>query len=282
MTTTAYRTFQKSSPIIIRPASGWNILKVKELWFYRELFFILALRNIQVRYKQTILGVGWALLQPLGTMLVFSIFFGRLANMPSDGIPYPIFALSGLIPWIFFSNAVTSSAGSIIADANLIKKVYFPRIIIPFSSVCSGLLDFSLSFALILIIMPFYEIYPNVNILLLPLLTLFLFMAAIGVGLWLATMNALFRDIHHIIPFGMQIWLFMTPIVYPSSLLSPTWKLVLSFNPIMGIVETFRWMMLGTTLSLSTVIISATVILVLFFTGIIFFKKMEPYFADIV
>lgn len=267
---------------VIRHSSGWNMLKINELWKYRELFYFLAWRNLKVRYKQTILGISWALLQPIATMIVFTFIFGRLANLPSDGIPYPIFALSGLIPWTFFSNAVIASSGSIVSDANLIKKIYFPRIIIPFSSVFAGLLELFLGCGLLLAMMPFYEIYPNWNFLFFPFLVLLVFIAAMGVGLWLSTMNALFRDVHHLIPFVMQIWLFITPIVYPSSALSSKWQLILSINPMVAVVETFRWMMLGTPLPTTQIMISCSLSLLLCITGIVFFRKMEPQFADIV
>lgn len=279
---TTRQTLPSLSSIVIRKSEGWDLFTFKEVWIYRELFYFLAWRNIKVRYKQTILGVGWALIQPLATMLIFTIFFGRLANMPSDGIPYSLFALSGLVPWTFFSNAVTLSGGSLVSDANLIKKIYFPRLIIPFSCICSGLFDFMFTFTMFLAVMPFYGIFPGLNLCFLPLFMLILFASAAGVGLLLSTMNALFRDVHHLIPFGMQIWLFMTPIVYPASLLSPKWKLLLSFNPMVGIVELYRWMMLGTPLSLSTVFISSSVTVILLIAGIMFFRKMESQFADII
>ncbi len=268
--------------IVIRPSKGLNTLKLNELWEYRELFYFLALRNIQVRYKQTVIGIAWAILQPVATMFVFTIFFGRLAGMPSDGMPYPIFALSGLLPWIFFSNAVSASTDSMVTDANLVKKIYFPRIIIPTASIFSALLDLMLGFILILILLPFFDMGYSYRLFLFPLLGLLLFITTTGIGISLATMNALFRDIRHVMPFALQIWLFITPIVYPMSLLSEKWKAVYSLNPMVGVVETFKWMILGTDLNLMSLITSIGISSILFVFGIFFFRKMEPTFADVI
>ena len=272
-----------SHVIIVKPSKGWISLKLKELWEYRELLYFMAWRDIKVRYKQTVLGVAWAIIQPFFTMVIFSIFFGRLAKMPSDGIPYPIFAYAALVPWTFFANGLNQASNSLVGSANLIKKVYFPRLVVPISSVISGVVDFVLAFAVLLGMMLFYGILPTVNILWLPFFVLLIFVTALGVGFWLSALNVQFRDVRYTVPFLTQFWLFASPIAYPSSLLSEPWRTLYGINPMVGVVEGFRWALLGTDTAPGPIIIVSTVVaLVLFVGGAFWFRKMEKTFADVV
>ncbi len=267
----------------IEPARGWKTLGIKELGSYRELLFFLAWRNISIRYKQTLLGASWAIIQPFFTMVVFSIFFGRLAKMPSDGVPYPIFAYAALVPWTFFSNAMAESSNSVVGNANLIKKVYFPRLIIPIFPILSAVVDFGIAFAVLVGMMFFYKIHLTANVLWLPAFFALALITSLGVGLWLSALNAKFRDIRHAIPFLTQFWMFATPIAYPSSLLTGTQKALYSLNPMVGVIEGFRWALLGTGtapgFSLITSIFASSVILI---GGALYFRRMERHFADIV
>ncbi len=272
-----------SHVIIVKPSKGWISLKLKELWEYRELLYFMAWRDIKVRYKQTVLGAAWAIIQPFFTMVIFSIFFGRLAKMPSDGIPYPIFAYAALVPWTFFANGLNQASNSLVGSANLIKKVYFPRLVVPISSVISGVVDFVLAFAVLLGMMLFYGILPTVNILWLPFFVLLIFVTALGVGFWLSALNVQFRDVRYTVPFLTQFWLFASPIAYPSSLLSEPWRTLYGINPMVGVVEGFRWALLGTDTAPGPIIIVSTVVaLVLFVGGAFWFRKMEKTFADVV
>lgn len=268
---------------IIRPSGGWRSLDLKDLWQYRELLYFLGLRDVKVRYKQTVLGAAWAIIQPFLTMIVFSLFFGKLAMMPSDGIPYPIFAFAALVPWTFFANGLSQAANSLVGSANLIKKVYFPRLIIPISSILSGIVDFGLAFLVLLGMMLYYGIVPTANVIwLAPLLVLAL-VTALGAGFWLSAMNVQFRDVRYTIPFLTQFWLFATPIAYPSSLLSEPWRTIYGLNPMVGVVEGFRWALLGTqTAPGATILVSAMVATTLLVTGAFYFRRMEKTFADTV
>jgi len=268
----------------IEPSKGWVSLKLRELWEYRELLYFLTWRDIKVRYKQTVLGAAWAIIQPVFTMLVFSLFFGRLAKVPSDGIPYPIFSYAALVPWTFFANGLSHSSDSLVSSSNLIKKVYFPRLVVPISSVVSGIVDFLLAFAVLLVLMTGYHIFPTSNILWLPLLLLLGFITALGVGLWLSAMNVQFRDVRYVVPFLIQFWLFATPIAYPSSLLSEPWRTLYGLNPMVGVVEGFRWALLGTATATSWPLlgVSALMALGLLISGAFYFRRMEKSFADVV
>lgn len=269
--------------IVVRPSKGWSSLKLDELWEYRELLYFLTWRDIKVRYKQTVLGAAWAIIQPFFTMVVFSLFFGKLANIPSDGVPYPIFAYAALVPWTFFANGLSNSSNSLVGNATLIKKVYFPRLVVPISSVISGSLDFVLAFVVLLGMMLFYGIVPTLNILWLPLLILLAFVTALGVGLWLSALNVQFRDVRYVVPFLTQFWLFSTPIAYPSSLLSEPWRTLYSINPMVGVVEGFRWALLGTvTAPGPMLIVSTCTALLVLTTGGLYFRRMERTFADVV
>ena len=269
--------------IVVQPSKGWISLKLREIWQYRELLYFLTWRDIKVRYKQTVLGAAWAIIQPFFTMVVFSIFFGRLAKVPSDGLPYPIFAYAALVPWTFFANGLNQASNSLVGSANLIKKVYFPRLVVPISSVISGVVDFVLAFAVLLGMMLFYGILPTVKILWLPLFVLLIFVTALGVGFWLSALNVQFRDVRYTVPFLTQFWLFTTPIAYPSSLLSEPWRTIYGINPMVGVVEGFRWALLGTDTAPGPIIIVSTVVaLLLFVGGAFWFRKMEKTFADVV
>lgn len=268
---------------IIEPSQGWVFLKLSELWEYRELLYFLTWRDIKVRYKQTLLGAAWAIIQPLSTMVVFSLFFGKLANVPSDGVPYPIFSYVALVPWSFFANGLSQSSNSLVGSANLIKKVYFPRLTIPIATVLSGTIDFGLAFVILLGMMLFYGIVPTVNIVWLPLFIILALATSLGVGLWLSAMNVQFRDVRYTVPFITQFWLFITPIAYPSSLLSEPWRTLYGINPMAGVVEGFRWALLGTdTAPGPIIIISSLAALTLLISGLFYFRRMEKTFADVV
>ena len=271
-------------PLIrIEPSQGWVPLKLWELWEYRELVYFLIWRDIKVRYKQTVLGASWAILQPFLTMVVFSLFFGRLAKIPSDGLPYPIFSYAALVPWTLFANGLRQASNSLVGSANLIKKVYFPRLALPLAVVLSGGVDFMLAFLVLLGMMFYYGVSPTINTLWLPLFLLLAFMTSLGVGLWFTAMNVQFRDVHYVVPFLTQLWLFITPIAYPSSLLSEPWRTLYAINPMAGVVEGFRWVLLGTvTAAAPMVIISAVIALVLLVSGALYFRRMEKIFADVV
>ena len=277
-------TSQKNLPMtVIEPSTGWVPVKISELVEYRDLFYFFTWRDLKVRYKQTILGVFWAILQPFITMVIFSLFFGRLANIPSDGLPYPIFSYTALVPWTFFANGVTQASNSLVQNANMIKKIYFPRLIMPISAVIGGLLDFVLAFLVLLGMMIFYRIYPTVNVVWLPVFLLLAIITSIGVSLWLSAMNVLFRDIRYIVPFLMQVWLFLTPIAYPSSLIPANLQPLYGLNPMAGVVEGFRWALLGTdTFPGPLLLVSFLVAVIFLITGIYYFRRMEKSFADII
>jgi len=266
----------------IEPTRNWLSFRVKELWLYRELLFFFVWRDIKVRYKQTVLGAAWAIIQPFFTMVIFSLFFGRLAQVPSDGLPYPIFSYAALVPWTFFATALTQASNSLVLNANMVKKIYFPRLTLPIATVLAGVVDFALAFVVLLGMMLFYGLTPTINVLWLPLFLLLALITSLGVSLWLAAMNVQFRDVHYTIPFLTQAWLLLTPIAYPSSLLSEPWRTWYGLNPMAGVVEGFRWALLGTdTPPGPMMIVSAVVTLVLFVSGAFYFRRMEQSFADV-
>jgi len=276
-------SFEAKTVTLIRPSKGWIPLRLQEVWEYRELLYFLIWRDIKVRYKQTIIGGAWAIIQPFFTMVVFSLFFGWLAKIPSDGIPYPIFSYAALVPWMFFANGLSQSSDSLVGSANLIKKVYFPRLAIPTAAVLSGIVDFVLAFSVLLIMMFFYGIIPTWNIIWLPAFLILTLMTSLGVGLWFSAMNVQFRDVRYTVPFLIQFWLFSTPIAYPSSLLFEPWRTVYAINPMVGVVEGFRWALLGTNTAPGPIIIvsSMTAFMVLV-SGAFYFRRMEKTFADVV
>jgi lipopolysaccharide transport system permease protein len=269
--------------IRIVPSRGWVALQLKELWAYRELLYFLIWRDVKVRYKQTALGAAWAILQPIFTMIVFSLFFGRLGKMPSDGIPYPLFSFAALVPWTYFSHGLSQASNSLVGSANLIKKVYFPRLSIPIASVASGLIDFMLAFLVLIGMIVYYGIVPTINVIWLPLFLLLTLITALGVSLWLSALNVHFRDVRHVIPFLTQLWLFATPIAYPSSLLSEPWRTLYSLNPMVGVVEGFRWALLGTSTAPGPmIIVSSIAAVVILVSGVFYFRRLEKTFADVV
>jgi lipopolysaccharide transport system permease protein len=267
----------------IEPSAGWVALKLRELWEYRELLYFLVWRDIKVRYKQTALGASWALLQPLLTMLVFSLIFGRLAKMPSDGVPYPIFSLTALIPWTFFAQGLSQAAISLVGNSQLISKVYFPRVAVPLATVLSGTVDFGLTFLLLVGMMLIYGIKPGPQVIWLPAFALLAFITSFGVGLWLCALNVNYRDVRYIVPFLVQFWMFATPILYPSRLLPEPWHTVYGLNPMAGVVEGFRWALLGThTQPGLMVAISAVMSLLILVSAMFYFRRMERTFADVI
>jgi lipopolysaccharide transport system permease protein len=276
------RREQPKIPVFdILPSKGWLSLNLSELWQYRELLFILIWRDIKVRYKQTVLGAAWAVLQPLLTMVVFNIFLGKL--VPKSDIPYPVFTFAALLPWQLFSHALTESGNSLVANQNLITKVYFPRIIIPLAAVLSGLVDFVIAFGVLLVIMMVYGIMPTVAILMLPFLILLAIATALAAGLWLSAINVEYRDVRYAIPFLAQFWFYASPIVYPVNLLSLKWRILYALNPMVGVIEGFRWALLGAHgFEASVMLVSTGVVIVMLIGGVIYFRRMEDTFADIV
>jgi lipopolysaccharide transport system permease protein len=272
---------EETSTIVIRPSRGWVSLDLRDLWRYRELLYFLTWRDIKVRYKQTVFGAAWAILQPFFTMIVFSVFFGQLVRVPSDGIPYPIFAYSGLLPWQLFSQAVTRSGNSLVSNRHLITKIYFPRLAIPISAVLAGLVDFGIAFVVLLVMMVYYHIAPTVAVLTLPFFLLLAVAAALGVGLWLSALNLKYRDVGYTIPFLTQFWLFATPVVYPSSLIPEKWRALYGLNPMAGVVEGFRWALLGKAPPGPFLAISVGAVMLLLIGGLYYFRRMEKTFADV-
>jgi lipopolysaccharide transport system permease protein len=268
---------------VIRPTTGWRALDLRELWAYRELVYFLVWRDIKVRYKQTALGASWAVIQPFFTMVIFSLFFGRLARIPSDGLPYPVFSFAALVPWTFFSTGLTMSANSLVASQELLKKVYFPRLAIPLAPVLAGLVDFGIAFVVLLGMMWFYGIVPGLAVVAVIPLILLTLVTALGVGLWLSALNVQYRDVRYAVPFLVQVWLFATPIAYPSSLLKEPWRTLYAINPMVGVVEGFRWALLGADTAPGPMIaVSALASLVILAGGALYFRRMERTFADIV
>jgi lipopolysaccharide transport system permease protein len=269
--------------VIIKPSSRWSPVNFSELWIYRELLYFFIWRDIKVRYKQTIMGVLWAIIQPLFTMVIFSLFFGGLAGVPSDDVPYPLFSLAALVPWTFFANALTLGSNSLVNNADMIRKIYFPRLTLPAAAVMAGVLDFVLAFVLLLIMMLLYRQTPTANVIWLPFFVLLALITSLGVSFWLSAMNVQFRDIRYTIPFLTQAWLFITPIAYPSSLLSEPWKTLYGLNPMAGVVEGFRWALLGTSTAPGPITVASTITAVLLLiSGVFYFRKMEKTFADVI
>lgn len=267
---------------MIEPSRGWVSLQLRHVWEFRELLYFLVWRDIKVRYKQTVLGAAWAILQPMFTMVVFSFFFGRLARMPSDGLPYPIFSYTALVPWNFFANGLTGAADSLVGSANLIKKVYFPRLVVPIAAVLSGVVDFVLAFTVLLVMMAYFHVWPTINVIFLPAFLLLAFTTSLGVGLWLSAMNVRYRDVRHTLSFLIQAWLFCTPIAYPSSLLSEPWRSLYGLNPMAGVVEGFRWALLGAPPPGAMIWVSLLASLAVLISGAFYFRRMERMFADTV
>ncbi len=269
--------------VVIQPESGWVALKFRELWQYRELLYFLIKRDVQVRYRQTALGVGWAVLQPLLTMAIFSVVFGRLANLPSDGLPYPIFSFAALLPWQLFSGALTRAGTSLVSSSNLLTKVYFPRLIIPISAVAAGLVDFAIAIVVLIVLMLFYGITPGAAVVWIPVLVLFALAAALAVGLWLSALNVKYRDVQHLIPFLVMAWMYASPVAYSANLIpAGKWRLLYALNPMAGVIQGFRWALAGGKAPDASIFVSVAVVVVLLFGGLFYFRRMERVFADIV
>ena len=274
---------EKSPHLIIKPKKGWQLIDFKELREYRDLFYFLVVREIKVRYKQTVLGGLWAIIQPFCMMVVFTLFFGNLAKVPSDGIPYPVFNYSALVAWTYFANAITGSGNSLIANTALISKVYFPRLIIPLAPVLAFLLDFSIAFLVLIGMMFYYHIYPTIMILFLPLLVILMMFTASGVGMFLAALHAKYRDIRYTITFLVQFWMFASPVVYPTSMIPEKYHFIYALNPMAGIIEGFRSALLGTVAFPTQMLLISTVVsIVIFIAGALYFKQTERYFADVI
>ena len=268
--------------VVIQPTGNWRLVSLKDLWAYRELLFFLTWRDVKVRYKQTALGATWAILQPLFMMIIFTIFFGRLAGVNTGSIPYPLFALAGLVPWTFFSNAITASGNSLVGSSNLITKVYFPRLIVPAAAMLAGLVDFALAFVLFCVLMIYYGVAPTAHILFLPVLILLTALFALGVGTWMAALNVKYRDVRFALPFLIQLWLFVSSVILPSSALGPKWRWILMFNPMSGIIEGYRSALFGLPFDWTAIGIAAAITVVVLFYAIFSFGRVERSFADII
>ena len=269
--------------IRIEPSQGWISLGLKELWQYRELLFFLTWRDIKVRYKQTALGAAWAIIQPLLTMLVFAIVFGRLAKVPSDGTPYPLFSYTALLPWQLFAYALTESSNSVVANERLITKVYFPRLVVPLASVFAGLVDFAIAFTLVIGMMAWYRVEPTWAVLTLPLFILFTMATALGVGLWLSALNVQYRDVRYTLTFLVQFWLFASPVAYSSTLVPARWRPLYGLNPMAGVIEGFRWALLGKSQAPGLMLVaSGLVVASVLVGGLYYYRRMEKTFADLV
>jgi len=266
----------------IRPSRGWTALDLRDLWLYRELIFFLTWRDLKVRYKQTLLGASWAILQPFLTMVVFTIFFGNFAKVSSEGLPYPVFSYTALLPWTLFAKALNDASRSLVGNSHMITKVYFPRLILPMASVLSGVVDFGIAFLFLLGLMAYFGIYPTLAVFLLPFLLLLALITALGVGLWLSALNVLYRDVGYALPFLTQLWMFVSPIIYSINTVPEQWRLLYALNPMTGVVQGFRWALLGSqTENLGLIIaISSAVAVVILVSGLFYFRRMERLFAD--
>ena len=268
--------------LVIRPPRKWVPVDLHELWAYRELIAAFTMRDVKLRYKQTGLGIAWAVLQPLLTMVIFTIFFGGLAHIPSDGVPYPLFVLAALLPWTLFSDGLTRSTTSMVTNSTIMTKVYFPRLIMPLASIISPLVDFTVSFIILLAMMVYYGFAPTLNVVFLPLFILLALATSLGVGLWLSALNVKYRDFQYTVPFLIQIWMFASPVVYSSSLVPASLRVWYGLNPMAGVIEGFRWALLGTGAPSAMVLVSVGMVILLLVSGMFYFRRMEQYYADIV
>ena len=269
--------------LIIKSTKGWRFLNPGELWQYRELLYFLVWRDLRVRYKQTVIGAGWAIFQPLMTMLIFTVIFGYLVKVPSEGLPYPIFVYSALLPWIYFANSLSLGSASLVANANLISKIYFPRLIIPLVSITTPLVDFLLSFAILICMIVWFGIKPTWGILAVPLILAFSGVTALAINLWFSALNVRYRDVGYVIPVMVQLWFYMSPVIYPITLVPEKWRLLYSLNPMVGVIQGFRWALLGKqTPDLMVMTISSIIVLALLVGGIIYFRSTEQTFADVI
>jgi homopolymeric O-antigen transport system permease protein len=273
----------ESSVVRIEARRGWFALDLAELWAYRDLVYFFVWRDIKVRYKQTVIGAAWAVLQPVLTMLVFSLFFGKLAKIPSQGLPYPIFYYSALLPWMYFATAMQGATNIVVENQRVITKIYFPRVVLPIASVTSGLLDFAISFVVLLALMAFYRIVPTAAVIWLPLFTLLAVLTALGVGLWLSALNAIYRDVRYVVPFLVQFWMFASPVAYPSSLVPEKWRWLYGLNPMAGVIEGFRWALTGHGEPPSILLAASSIAVVLLvLSGLVYYHAVEGTIADVV
>lgn len=268
--------------LVIRPPRKWMPVDFHEIWAYRELIYSFTLRDVKVRYKQTGLGIAWAVLQPLLTMVIFTVFFGGLAKIPSDGVPYPLFVLAALLPWMLFAEGLTRSTTSMVTNASIMTKVYFPRLIMPLSSIISPIVDFAVSFIILIAMMAYYGFIPTINIIFLPVFIILALATAFGMGLWLSALNVKYRDFQYTVPFMIQIWMFASPVVYATSLVPESLRMWYGLNPMAGVIEGFRWALLGTGSPSSMMLVSVGMVGVLLISGLFYFSRMEQYYADIV
>lgn len=276
-------TSRTASETVVEPPRGWLSLRLSEFWRYRELLYFLTWRDIKVRYKQTVLGAAWAIIQPLVTMIFFSVVFGRIAQLPSDGVPYPIFSYAALLPWQLFSRALGDASSSLINNQNMLTKIYFPRLFLPASTILGGLVDFGFAFIILLGMMLFYHIQFTWRILALPALLVMALVTAMAVGMWLSALNVRFRDVKYLTPFLIQVWLYATPVAYSSSVIPGRWQLIYSLNPMAGVVDGFRWALLGSSLDLRAgFYVSLAIVVISALTGLGYFQRMERTFADVV
>ena len=275
--------FGQRHKTVIKPSSGWLSLNLKEVWAYRELLFLLAWRDVSVRYKQSLVGIGWAVIQPLMTMLIFTIIFGHFAKLPSDGIPYPLFTYCALLPWNYFARSLGDSSDSLVGSSNLVTKVYFPRLILPLSKVFAGLIDFALAFVILVGMMIWYRVTPTYGIMLLPVLMLIAMLSALGAGLWLTALNVKYRDVKFVVPFLIQFWMYASPVAYATSIVPQKWLWLYGLNPMVGVIEGFRWALLGKAApNIEIMAISLSILVVILVSGLFYFKKVEQFFADII
>jgi lipopolysaccharide transport system permease protein len=284
MATTAIEPKKKLEVVTIRPSKGWVGLRLGDIWLYRELVYFLTWRDLKVRYKQSVLGVMWAILKPFLSMVVFSVLFGKLAKLPSDGIPYPLFYFVGNLPWDLFSTSLSVASKSMVTSSNMVSKIYFPRLIIPISSVMASVVDFLISFVILIGLMIFYKYPPTIGLLWLPALILLSLVTALGVGFWTSALMVRYRDVNYILPFVTQLWLFITPVLYSAKVIPQKWLWLYSLNPMTGVIESFRHTVLGTTLSISPwmMTISILISILMFISGLFYFRRMEREFADMI
>lgn len=276
-------SMQQFDEIVLEPPRGWWSLRLADLWMFRELLFFLVWRDIKVRYKQTLLGASWAILQPLFSMVIFSVIFGKFANLPSDGIPYPIFSYTALLPWQLFSRALTDASSSLVSDQQFITKIYFPRLFLPAASILSGIIDFFVAFSILFVMMAYYKIPLTLNILIVPLLIFYTVIVCMAVAMWLSSINVKYRDVKYALPFLVQVWLYATPVAYSISLVPKEWQILYGLNPMVGVVEGFRWALLGSQANIGLLLgVSVLIVIPLFIGGIIYFQRMELTFSDII
>ena len=282
MVFTGKKELPTSFHIHVSPPRKWIPIDLHELWNYRELLFSFMERDIKIRYKQTALGFLWAIIQPLFMMIIFTVFFVRLAKIPSEGVPYPLFVLAALLPWTLFAEGLTRSTTSMITNANIMTKVYFPRLIMPISGILSPLVDFTVSFSILVVMMAYYGFVPTLNVIFLPLFILLALATSLGIGLWLSALNVKYRDFQYTIPFMIQLWLFASPVVYPASLVPESVRFLYGLNPMAGVIEGFRWALLGTDIPSAMILVSVGVVALLLVSGAFYFRRMEQYYSDVV